>query len=149
MAYLIFIMVAAFDSQNKNHLLKRNNNRVIPHEEIMTTENKNLNSTELAQQVGIDKFTCPKCGGKMSGMEALKHFFESIVLACRDGAKVRIHGLGIFEAKLHKGRIISSPVLKGGKSKSKDQLVLSFRHSPGSKRLLNPGMKGNGGKKNG
>jgi len=116
----------------------------------MEKKTDSVNSNEIAKQVGIDRFTCPKCGGRMNGMEALKLFFQTVVETCRGGVKVRVMGFGVFEAKKHKGRIIKSPVLEGGKSKSKDQLVLSFRQSPGSKRLLNPEReKKTGGKRNG
>ncbi len=89
---------------------------------------------DIAHDVQRDN---PHLGSKADVEHMAKAFFDIVLERVAKGAKVSIRGFGAFEAKLFKGRTLSSPLMKGGTIEFKDQLVLRFRQSQSAKVKIN------------
>lgn len=103
----------------------------------MKPENK-INMSDISKEVGLHTITCPNCGSKMKGANAINAFFQAILRHCKNGMEVGIWGFGSFRATRIKGRKVKSPLLKDGEGTFKDRLVLRFHQYNAVKGVLNP-----------
>ena len=89
---------------------------------------------DIAHDVQRDN---PTLGSKADVEHLAKEIFSIILERVAKGDKVNVRGFGAFEAKMFKGRTLSSPLMKGGSINFRDQLVLRFRQSQSAKHKIN------------
>lgn len=89
---------------------------------------------DIAHDVQRDN---PHIGSKADVENVLKSAFSVILERVANGDVVIVQGFGTFQAKVHKGRTLNSPLMKGGSIKFGDQLVLRFRQAASAKAVIN------------
>lgn len=92
---------------------------------------------KVIKDVGMNPIQCVHCHRTVHTNQLWPGFFRAIIALLRSGETVSIAGFGNFRATILKGRVLKSPLLKGGKTKFKDKLVMRFHASNTAKRVLN------------
>ena len=93
--------------------------------------------THAARDVGADPMKCPCCGRSFSTTKMLQALFMAILRRIKDGDRVIVHNFGTFLPTVLKGREVRTPIMKGGKTRFEDRVVIRFRQSTVAKKYLN------------
>lgn len=99
---------------------------------------------DIAKEVGlypveVEKGEDGKVPRKISTDAAFDELWDRVIERLKGGEKVAVRGFGTFQAKLLKGRTLSSPLLEGGTGSFDDRLVIRFHASTQAKAKINEG----------